>query len=212
MFEKILAPLRPLKNISPALFNKLKKKKFFTAQNLHKKKRFFSPRGSAGGATLITGTGAIKRVRGGMIACTCMVPTLAKPRSGTMVCTPLRTMALKNPSATTSMFFSIVGCQGADFHDHGFGGADHGSGPWFCDGGDHSLGVPPWGLFLAQNFRAFYLFHLFSPFLRAWRSLCRKPCRGWLNFVPCNNLSYRCSVGRCQLPSKLVVRHDPIIP
>ena len=42
--ENILAPLRPLKNISPALFSKFKK--FFTAQNLHKQKTF--RRGSAG--------------------------------------------------------------------------------------------------------------------------------------------------------------------
>ena len=44
--KKCLAPLRPLKNISPALFNK--SYKFFTAQNLYKKKVFCSPRGSAG--------------------------------------------------------------------------------------------------------------------------------------------------------------------
>ena len=50
-FEKYLAPLRPPKNISPALFNKIFKS-FFTAQNLHNKQVFFSPRGSAGGATL----------------------------------------------------------------------------------------------------------------------------------------------------------------
>ena len=37
--EKCLAPLRPLKNTSPALFNKFSK--FFTAQNLHKKKFLF---------------------------------------------------------------------------------------------------------------------------------------------------------------------------
>ena len=32
---------------------------------------------------------------------------------------PLRTMVLKSPSATTSMFFSIARCQGGDFQDHG---------------------------------------------------------------------------------------------
>ena len=36
--EKLLAPLRLLKNISPALLNNLK---FFTAQNLHQKKSFY---------------------------------------------------------------------------------------------------------------------------------------------------------------------------
>ena len=41
-----------------------------------------------------------------MIACTCMVPTLAKPWSGTMVCT------------SASMFLSIAWCQGQDFQDH----------------------------------------------------------------------------------------------
>ena len=39
VFENFLAPLRPLKNISPALFNKFQK--FFTSQNLHKRKSFF---------------------------------------------------------------------------------------------------------------------------------------------------------------------------
>ena len=43
----------------------------------------------------------------------------------------LRTMVLKSPSATTSMFFSIDRCQGRDFQDHGSEGAqtmvqDHG--------------------------------------------------------------------------------------
>ena len=44
---------------------------------------------------------------------------------------PLRTMVLKSPSATTSMFFSIARCQGGDFQDHGSEGVqtmvqDHG--------------------------------------------------------------------------------------
>ena len=55
--EKCLAPLRPLKNISLALFWK-----FFTAQNLHKKV-FFSTRGSAGVATLSFSFLAISRAQ-----------------------------------------------------------------------------------------------------------------------------------------------------
>ena len=47
--KKVLAPIRPLKNISLALSTNYKK--FFTAQNLHKKQKK-SPRGSAGVATL----------------------------------------------------------------------------------------------------------------------------------------------------------------
>ena len=39
VWKKNWAPLRPLKNISPALFNKFQK--FFTAQNLPQKKSFF---------------------------------------------------------------------------------------------------------------------------------------------------------------------------
>ena len=46
-FEKLLAPLRPLQNISPALFNKFLT--FFTAQNLHKKKFFFHREALQGG-------------------------------------------------------------------------------------------------------------------------------------------------------------------
>ena len=49
-FEKFLAPLRPLKNISPALFNKILKG--FHRPKFAQKKSFFSPRGSAGVATL----------------------------------------------------------------------------------------------------------------------------------------------------------------
>ena len=48
---------------------------------------------------------------------------------------PLRTMALKSPFATTSVFFSIARCQGGDFQDHG---SEDGSGPWFCEGGGHA--------------------------------------------------------------------------
>ena len=52
---------------------------------------------------------------------------------------PLRTMVLKSPFAITAMFFSIARCQGGDFQDRGSdGGADHGSRPWFCEGGDHA--------------------------------------------------------------------------
>ena len=54
-FEKVLAPLRPLKNISPALFNKFWK--FFTAQNLHKKKFFFTARPRRGSHAKIWGGG-----------------------------------------------------------------------------------------------------------------------------------------------------------
>ena len=44
---------------------------------------------------------------------------------------PRKTMVLKSPSATTSMFFSIAWCQGGDFQDHGSEGVqsmvqDHG--------------------------------------------------------------------------------------
>ena len=49
-FEKLLAPLRPLKNISPALFNKFFKS-FSPPKICTEKKSFFSPRGSAGVAT-----------------------------------------------------------------------------------------------------------------------------------------------------------------
>ena len=60
-----------------------------------------------------------------MIACTCVVPTPAKPWSGTMVWTP------SEPCATTSMFLFIARCQGGDFQDHGSDGVltmvqDHG--------------------------------------------------------------------------------------
>ena len=48
-FETFLAPLRPLKNISPALFNKFKS---FSPPKICTKKVFFLPRGSAGVATL----------------------------------------------------------------------------------------------------------------------------------------------------------------
>ena len=76
-----------------------------------------------------------------MIACTFMVPTLAKPWSGTMVRTPSEPCQGKSPSATISMFSSLALCQGGDFQDRGFGGggvANHGSRPWFCEGGDHA--------------------------------------------------------------------------
>ena len=86
-----------------------------------------------------------------MIACTCMVPTLAKPRSGTMVWTldPLRTMVLKSPSATTSMFFSIARCQGGDFQDHGSEGVqtmvqDHGFVYGFTGRSDRASVVSNW--------------------------------------------------------------------
>ena len=60
-----------------------------------------------------------------------MVPTLAKTMVWNHGLDPLRTMVLKIPSATTSMFFFIARRQGGDFQDHGFEGAqtmvqDHG--------------------------------------------------------------------------------------
>ena len=56
-FETFLAPLRPLKNISPALFTEILKS--FHRPKFAQKKSVFSPRGSAGVATLIYGFGVV---------------------------------------------------------------------------------------------------------------------------------------------------------
>ena len=53
--EEVLAPLRPLKNISPALFS-TNFKSFSPPKICTKRKVFFSPRGSAGVATLPSDT------------------------------------------------------------------------------------------------------------------------------------------------------------
>ena len=49
--EKVLAPLRPTKNFSPPIFHQILIKVFHRPK-FAQKKVFFSPRGSAGGATL----------------------------------------------------------------------------------------------------------------------------------------------------------------
>ena len=66
-----------------------------------------------------------------MIACTCMVPTLARPWSGTIVCTPVRTMVPKIPALAPGYRKEHrSGCRG-EFQDHGSEGVqtmvrDHG--------------------------------------------------------------------------------------
>ena len=62
---------------------------------------------------------------GGMIACTCMVPTLAKPWSWTLVCTPSEPWSWKSPPGYRKEHRS--GCR-EGFQD-----------PWFWEGADHGF-------------------------------------------------------------------------
>ena len=69
-----------------------------------------------------------------MIACTCMVPTLAKPWSGTIVCTPSEPWSWKSPPWHRAIEKNIEAVAEGDFRTMVLRGCR----PWFCEGGDHA--------------------------------------------------------------------------